>query len=354
MLRPLAVLLLLASLSRAQINIIYEDDCTSDADCPLNVMPGLFKMADRGEANILALIADVPNVLAAPDMKIMAAFYKRPSLLIGADQDSLPTCSNGCSTSAWNTALVAQYDAGDTRANYADCLTVYRTSLAAQANSSVVIVESGTGYCLALLLASPGDGISPLTGAQLCQQKISKLVVMGGDYPSGTEFNFQSNPSASIGFNYIFTTWTTQNGYPPLWEVSFTDGTGTNAGPPTYAISTVNPARWVQTHSGGSNQRPIWDALAILFGIRGLSFGGTTYFTDSGNGTNTVNASTGANSWSSGTASGQHFLINSASTTVLSQVFDGFSYGFGFAALPPGAGLGVYVQGAVKPNVFFH
>lgn len=319
-----------------QVPMILEDDYASDSSNAAFV--SFFKLADHNEIQALGLIADSANDLTAPAFHVMSAFYGRTSSLsIGANETSSPACSNGCNTSGFLSSLIGQYDAGDTRANYTDCVTVYRTILAA--NTGVTIVETGNAVCLVSLLSSGADGISPLTGAQLCQMKVTKLVVMGGHNPSGAEFNYQSNPS---GFSTLFTTWTSQNGYPPLWMVSFEEGTGTNAGAPTYPISTANPFVWVAGH-GGVNQRPVWDGLAVLYGARGLS----TYFTDAGNGTQTVNASNGSNSWSTSTASGQHYLTNAASTTVLSQVFDGFSYGFGFAALPPGANLGTYATGLI-------
>lgn len=338
--------LLVGTLQSAPVNIIYDDDCQGDEDAALLTLPAIFKLMDQGALNVIGMVADSANSFSAPVMKIFATYYGRPGMTIGAYQGANLPCSNGCNGSVWTGPLVTQYNPGDTRSNYPDCVTTYRTLLSTQSAASVAIVETGFMTCLNGLLQSPADGISSLTGAQMMQQKVSFFVIMGGVNPSGTEFNFQSDPSDTSAF---FSTVTSQNGYPPVYGIAVGNGTGTNAGPPTYAVTTVNPARFVQNQSS-TNQRPIWDGLAVLYAARGLSSGGTTYFSDGGNGTQTVNASTGANAWSTGTASGQHYLNNVASTTILSNIFDGFAYGFGFSALPPGVSTGAYVQGGVKVN----
>lgn len=349
---------MLASFARAAtVPVIFDDDNTSDPDGALATLPALFKLADQGEIKILGIMADTANTQAAAGMCVFASYYLRAvisgghcssgGLIISAYQGSL-SCSNGCNTSSWLGALVTQFDPGDTRTNYPDCITGYRTMLAA--NSGVTIIETGMMTCLNGLLTSAADGISPLTGAQLIKNQVSKVVILGGVNPSGSEFNLQADPADASNF---FATVTSQNGYPPVWMVSFGNGTGTNAGPPQYGITTVNPAYFVANQSSTS-QRPIWDSLAVLYAARGLSFGGTTYFSDAGNGTQTVNASTGANSWSTGTASGQHYLNNVAATSVLSNIFDGFAYGFGFAALGPGVSTGSYLHGTVSTTAGFH
>src|SRR5260370_24858387 len=101
----------------------------------------------------------------------------------------------GSTTSSWTYGLVAQFAAGDTRTNYPSCLTTYRTQLAAAPNASLTVIETGFATCLIQLLQSPADSISSLTGAQLAQQKVSTLVIMGRRYPSGTQPNFGHDPA---------------------------------------------------------------------------------------------------------------------------------------------------------------
>lgn len=50
---------------------------------------------------------------------------------------------------------------------------------------------------LAALLRSPADAFSSLGGAELVASKVSELVVMGGRYPAGREWNFASDPESA-------------------------------------------------------------------------------------------------------------------------------------------------------------
>jgi hypothetical protein len=43
---------------------------------------------------------------------------------------------------------------------------------------------------LSALLSSPPDPYSSLTGSELVLSKVAELVIMGGSYPSGHEYNF--------------------------------------------------------------------------------------------------------------------------------------------------------------------
>lgn len=69
---------------------------------------------------------------------------------------------------------------------------LYRQTLAAAAtkNACITLVSIGFLTNLAALLESGPDAISPLTGHELVEQKVAELVVMGGRYPAGLEFNF--------------------------------------------------------------------------------------------------------------------------------------------------------------------
>lgn len=355
----LALLLFAGSLS-AQVNIILDDDCATDY-CPV---VAAFKLMDQGKINLMALIADSQNTLSAPAMKAHAVYYGRPNLPVYANQQNTPGNSfcitNNCNGfSGWTTPFIAEFRAGDTRANYTDCLTGYRTILAAAANSSIVIVNAGFATCLMQLMQSPADGISSLTGAQLIQQKVSKLVGCCGINPSGFEFNFnQDYPS----WSYLFANWTSQNGYPPIWLFSYGDGLTPQFGPPAYASNTINT---VSAMFGflGTTQKSIWDEGTVFLGYCGLTCGGVTYWADAGNGTMVVNSAAntpingqaaGYNSWSTGTASGQHYVTNVASDAQLSHLFDGYAYGFGLAGLAPLVSLGDAAFGNTAKGITIH
>jgi inosine-uridine nucleoside N-ribohydrolase len=207
-----ALLLFLPIAAHAQTSVIYDDDCASDNDCGINFAT-LHQLANEDSIRILATITDSANPLAAPAMKIFNTYNGRPDLLVASNHANTPAnpiCDKRhCNASSWLPTLIQHYAPTDTAANYPDCLPVYRSTLAAQPDHSVTLISTGFLTCIARLLASPPDKLSPLTGADLIKKKVTKLTVMGGAYPSGSEFNLDADPEDSAT---VFTTWTTPHG----------------------------------------------------------------------------------------------------------------------------------------------
>jgi hypothetical protein len=328
----LLAVFLCSGIALAQVNVIYDDDCTDDVDCGVNFAT-LHKLADQGELRILAMIANSGNPLTAPAMKIYNNYYGRPAIPIGTLPAAMKCAHDAtCNKSVWLDGLVAHFNPGNKAARYPDCVTLYRSTLASQPDASVVIVETGFLTCLSGLLASPPDTISPLTGAALARSKVSKLVIMGGEYPSGQEYNLDNAPAQTAA---VLSAWTAQNGYSPVWFVGFSSGASVQSGPPASANPTINPVRKA-FQLAGTTQRGSWDSLAILYAARGLAYKGVTYWTDSGNGVNTVDPISGSNTWSASPRAGQHYLLNALSNEDFSALLDGYQHQ-GFAALRPHA-----------------
>jgi len=319
-------LVLASSAALAQTRVLYDDDCTNDNDCPVNFAT-LHKLADAGEITILATVADSAHPLAAPAMKVFNTYYGRPGIPVGANQTAAPDnplcVKNQCNQSTWLGGLISHFDLGDTRAKYPGCVTVYRETLAKQPDKSVTVVATGFLTCVAQLLASKG-------GPELVKAKVAKLVVMGGAYPRGFEFNLDSDPADSAT---VFATWTTPNGYPPIWLISFADGAKALSGPPASDDPTTHPGLYA-FQLAKSTQRGSWDSMSILYAARGLTHKGVTYWTDSGNGTVLMDTATGEDTFSTETPSGHHFLINALSNEGFSAILDGYKHK-GFAGLAP-------------------
>jgi hypothetical protein len=319
----------LGSLSQAQQRLIYDDDCSQDVDC-VNTLPILYALEDRGEIKILAMVADSANPQTAPVMKIFANYASHPQTIIGANQSSEPASAlcikEKCNESYWTAGLVARFDAGDSRANYPSCVPVYRKALAHEPAHSVAIVVTGFATCLNQLLASGPDAISKLSGAELVKQKVKLLSVMGGKYPQGTEWNFECD---APGFHKLFTQWTKQNGFPPVYFNGFANGLDVLAGPPATASPMTNPTKY-GLDLAKTPQRPMWDMLSALFAARGLAYQGTTYFTLSKPGSITLDAQTGADTWSSTVDSGHYVITNAASNETFMALFDGYAHTTGF------------------------
>ncbi|KEZ43687.1 hypothetical protein SAPIO_CDS4306 [Scedosporium apiospermum] len=68
--------------------------------------------------------------------------------------------------------------------------SLYRSILSSSKDHSVTLISLGILTNLAALLRTPSDSVSPLAGPALISAKVKELVIMGGQYPSGREFNF--------------------------------------------------------------------------------------------------------------------------------------------------------------------
>lgn len=171
-----------------------------------------------------------------------------------------------------------------------DSTVAYRTMLAAQPNGSVDIVAIGFLNAVSALLDSPGDGISPLTGAQLIAAKVRKLFVMGGDYAGGpAEWNFKggATPRSDItnATANICTNWPS-----PVRFVGFEAGTFTVGGTFGRNTSTDLIANGYSVH-GSSSGRTAWDELAMLACLQDCGDFVQVF------GSNSINTTTGANTW---------------------------------------------------------
>jgi hypothetical protein len=276
-------------------------------------LTALNSLANRGDANILAVITDSANAYSAPAAKAFLNYFGKGSTPIGAYQGSTP--SGAAAGSPYTQTITNNFGApGDTRSNYPNATTTYRQVLAAAANDSVVIVDTGFFEPLEQLLQTPADGISSLTGAQLVAQKVKRLVVVAGIYPSGLEYNMQQDPG---GANYVFANWPTE-----IVSVGIELGNTVFTAPPSSESTTTNPvaqAFYLASSLLTNGQRQAWGQLGILYGIRGLS----TNFNVLGLlGTNAVNGTTGANSWTQTPNSNQSYLGKVTSDSALENILN--------------------------------
>ncbi len=330
--RTLALLLLLLRIeAHAQQAMIFDDDCSQDVDC-VNTLPILYALEDRHEIRLLAMVADSANPLSAPVLKLFAVHAGHGETPVGANQAVDPataTCrKEHCNESVWAEKLVARFAAGDTRAHYPDCVSVYRKALATAPPHSVAVVATGFATCLNQLLASPPDRVSKLSGEEMVQQKVKLLSVMGGRYPSGIEWNFECD---APGYHALFARWTRQNGFPPVYLNGFENGEFVLAGAPAGASQLANPTRYA-LRLADADQRPMWDMLSVLFAARGKGSKGQPYFAVSKPGTVEVSAADGTDRWSDSSDSGHLVISNAASNETFSALFDGFSHPAGFLA----------------------
>lgn len=180
---------------------------------------------------------------------------------------------------------------------------LYRRTLAAQPDHSVVISSVGLLTNLEELLKSEPDEYSNLNGEQLLARKVRLIGFMAGAYPRGDECNAVGDGPA---FAYVV------SNLPPSirvfflgFEVGIRVMTGANL---TNCATSSNPCRQAYIdYLGGENRaRPSWDPLTTLVAVRGAE---AAYLAHCKNcdGKNFA-WSDGSNEWRSGPRTNQTYL----------------------------------------------
>ena len=249
--------------------VIFDTDIGNDVDDCL-ALAILHAFASRGEIRLAAVTITKDNPWAARLASAIDTFYGRPNVPIGVVRDG-QTKDDGY--------LKKALDAGHYpyRDHPEDAVTVLRRVLESELDSSVVIVQVGFSTNLARLLDSPG-------GRELAARKVSRLVMMAGDFAGGgPEYNVKTDiPSAQK----LVAEWPG----PVYWS-------GYEVG------STIKyPARSIERDFGPPGANPVadayrnylampydretWDLTAALFAVRPAD----GYFTVSAPGRVTVDA----------------------------------------------------------------
>jgi hypothetical protein len=294
------------------VNVIYDDDCDGDIDCAIT-QPIIHHWIDIGYVKMWGMVSSAPSQLGAPTMNVFRNYYGHDSLFsIGA---WTPGCGKSQS-SAWNVAVVSQFDPGDICTNYVDCGTVLRQSVAnyiaagGKANGLEYVI-TGPLSCEEEFRATPADAMSPLTGAQMEHQFIKSFVLMNGCATSGSEFSCTTESNClenTYACSAFFANVTSQNGYPPVYVVPLNTGaTYVVTEVPITSLPLTNPTAYAFNSIGRTNSIDE-DPLTVEYAV----FGNTGWILST-NSTDTVNATTSENSWSSNTASGQYSLTTAAS-----------------------------------------
>lgn len=269
------------------VPLIFDTDMNTDPE-DVSALELAHVLMTRGECNIKAVVSNSAEPSSAPCCYAINNAFGRPTIPVGAYQGS----SGGVSTN-YAPALRDRFgNVGETRSAYPDAVTVYRTVLAAAADSSVVVASVGFGFNLNGLLNSPADGISSLTGAELMKQKLRRIVIMGGEFPV--------SPAPEWNFVHSISDWQSFFSSVRTEVVCMGDTVGKDVivKPPAGADPLTDPMRYAYDIMGYTiGGRSAWDELAVLVAVRGLGdlftaagIGGTITVANDGNSTWTVPA----------------------------------------------------------------
>lgn len=279
-------------------------DTDMDSDCDDVAALAIACLLHRaGVITLRAVTVASSTLYAAPCVRAVLNWYGLYRVPVGTYKGSALKA-----TSAYNQAVAAQFGApGQTRNNFPDAVSVLRAVLAEALPGSVTLASIGPMTNISALISSAADYYSTATGLALINSKVRSIVAVGGDYASGTEYNFVQDPAAAAA---VFTNITTV----PIYCVGYTVGNSITCAPPASDTTANNPTKLAYSlFAGGVTTRQSWDPLAVAFAAYGpafgLGYGGT-------NGTNTVNSSTGANTWSSTAGNVSYASIATRNTSV--------------------------------------
>lgn len=162
------------------VKIIFDTDMLTDCD-DAAALGILHKLADAGEADILATMVTSSYPMSAPVVNVINTYYCRPNIPIGVPKNGHGVYRDNSSfldsvAMEFPHLLKSNDDAPD-------AVSLYRKILSEQEDSSVVILTVGYMSNLQLLLKSKSDEYSSLDGKDLISKKVKIWVCMGGNFP---------------------------------------------------------------------------------------------------------------------------------------------------------------------------
>ncbi|MGJ3244425.1 MAG: nucleoside hydrolase [Opitutales bacterium] len=296
-------------MSSQAVSLILGTDMATDCDdaAAMAVMHGL---ADRGEARILAVVANNRHIDSVRAVHAINRWYGRPEIPLGTYRgtevgfDDIKTYSNWIDDPAFGAMSTEEAEA------LPDAVTAYRQALAAEPDNSVTVVSIGHLNNIHDLLVSSPDAISPLTGSDLFAAKVNHAVIMGGGFPDsserpqGWEHNFGARGAAphthavlvdglwpeSVPITFV--------GVELGWPVK--TGVHLNDAPDDHPVKAAFRHNYADSLNTGG--RESWDLIAVLVAVRGPE----PFYRLSEPGTVRV-ARDGSNTWAADPAGRQGF-----------------------------------------------
>ena len=289
------------------VRLILDTDFFSDVD-DAGALALLNALQGRGEARILAVMVNTPGRWGAPAVDAVNTYYHHGGIPVGTLK---PNDDSDHSYAKY----LAQHFPNSLKdgVRAPDAVALYRQVLARQPDRSVVIASVGYLTNLSNLLDSPPDRHSRRSGRELVARKVKELVVMGGAYPSGREWNFSQDPAAARN---VVDRWPTRQVFSGF-EVGADVYTGarlatTPEGNPVRKAYELYPGT---TPEGG---RSSWDLTAAYYAVRG---GGGLFGLAGGTGSNRVHPD-GSNEWVRHPDKDQHYLVKAAPAEAIARALE--------------------------------
>ncbi|KAH7304670.1 Inosine/uridine-preferring nucleoside hydrolase domain-containing protein [Stachybotrys elegans] len=268
-------LLALGASVAARSNIILETDLFSDVDD----VGALLLATTLKQSNLLAVNINVPSSYSALAGSALLGYYGHPDTPLGIAQPiddrtffdgwafklGEYTSKVGYHFREYSSLAWDADDKGKLSVNETwDAVKLYRKVLSEAEDDSITICSIGFFNNLSGLLNSTADEFSSLSGPQLIAAKVKELVIMGGEYPAGREYNF-------FGDNPLYTAHVVNN-----WQGKMTFS-GAELGGNVFSGAGLmkdgpdaDPAKKGYLWYTYGEARESWDPLTLVYAVLGL------------------------------------------------------------------------------------
>lgn len=252
--------------NREPVRVILDQDFTTDEGDSHGLKHALALM-DRNLIKVIAAGTTLTNEYSGAGVKAYVNYYGYPEIPVGVNRVMryvLGSSVNGQHFSLGPVAQQASFPGYSLyNSNYPHAYKLYRKALVQSPDASVVMDIEGDSSNLAQLWDSPADEISPLTGQELCEQKLKYIFSNNGSTNSGVlEYNLTVDQTAATVWDRVTVpvVWM-------WWEVA--DGVGfvgsnvynTDIHPIDSPIY-VDATNYAYRTAGGDPWRAPWDGYA--------------------------------------------------------------------------------------------
>ncbi|MBQ4044704.1 MAG: hypothetical protein IJD06_11990 [Clostridia bacterium] len=252
--------------------ILYDTDMDTDCD-DAGALAILYEYVRRDKAELAGIVADVVCPYAAPCCEALGDFYgiRRPVGTVYAafcpddESDRLRAYrahSANCDSRRYNRFYAEKL--GKTDRDYPSAASVYRRILADAPDHSVTVLCVGMLTAADDALVSCPDSISPLTGRELFERKVKRVISMAEPDSRGPNFNWDMDAPAAERFlrDCPVPVYVSGAGTSVITGASLTDRMPENH-PLRHIYET-----WLRSpHKGRSS----WDLIAALYALEGDS-----------------------------------------------------------------------------------
>ena len=310
--------MLFSFISFSQVKIIFDTDHGGDSD-DLGALVMLHNLHNRGECELLAVMAWTTEQYVIPAMDAVNRYYGNPDIPLGVR-------SHNSHFTDWNynKPIADALPHKLTNQDVPLAVDLYREILSKQEDNSVRIVTVGPLANIRELLMSGPDEFSDLNGKELIEKKVEKFVIMGGQFPKGDdEWNFNGNMPG-------VTRYVLDNITVPVVFSGLEIGLIIHTGPRFHELDPGHPlfvgymhfskyASWMKDRyrEGRITPNASYDQTAVLYAVRG----GIGRYWDKVENGYCVADDTGGNVWvESGQPTNHSYLVLKKSPEELAQI----------------------------------